>query len=196
MAVVDLTGIDIASATPFPFNRPVAQHPAYGSSFIVQRLGARWQFQFSTPAMYLEPDYRRLAAKLGQAEINGGLFDIPQPRFVVGTPGSPTVDGAVASGRTVPITGATPHYAARAGQWVSLIVSGQRYADRLAEQVIIDVNGDGELELENLIRVPLAGAEVVELASPKIEGIVEITSRPPLTPSHVAAVEWIVTEVR
>lgn len=196
MAVVDLTDLRIASALPQPFNGAAVQQPTYGSGFRIDRPGSRWRFQFRTPAMYLEPDWRQMSAHFDDAERLGGLFAIPQPRFAVGAPGSPLIDGATATGRLVQLSGLTANYAVRAGQWVSLVVDGQRYADRIAEQVVASSGGTATIRLRNLIRAPLAGGEVVELAVPKVEGLVEVSAWPELTPDGVTDLEWSVTEVR
>lgn len=196
MAAVDFTDISIRSANPIPFNRAMAQKPTYGSGFIIDRPGSRWMFEMATAMMRVEPDWRLLAARFDDAERLGGLFVIPQPGFDPGTPGSAVVDATTSSGREVPITGASPHYAVKRGQWVSFVVDGQRYADRIAEQAILDASGEGTIRLRNLLRVPLTAGDTVELAEPKVEGIVEVTSREPLTPVRVAAFEWTVTEAR
>lgn len=196
MAVVDLTDLRIAGVVPQPFNNAAVQQPTYGSGFRIDRPGSRWQFQFRTPAMYLEPDWRRASARFDDAERLGGLFAIPQPRLSVGAPGSPVVASATASGRSVPLSGLTPHYPIRAGQWVSFIVGGQRYADRIAEESVASSDGVASIRLRNLIRVPLAGGETVELAVPKVEGIVQVGEWPELTPECVSDLVWTVTEVR
>lgn len=196
MAVVDLTALRIAGMVPRPFNGAAVQQPTYGSGFRIDRPGSRWQFQFRTPAMYIEPDWRRMAALFDDAERLGGLFAIPQPRFEVGSPGAPVVDGATASGRLVPLSGLTPHYPIRRGQWVSFVVEEQRYADRIAEQVIASAGGTAEVRLRNLIRKPMAGGETVELGVPKVEGIVEVSEWPELTPEGISDLAWTVTEVR
>lgn len=196
MAVVDLTDIRIRGYLPVPINQARAQKPAYGSAFLLDRLGGRWAFQFATPLMPAEPDCRQLLARFDDAERLGGLFAIPQSRFPIGAPGSPTVATATASGREVPVTGGTPSYAFRAGQWISLLVGGQYYADRIAEQAILDASGEGTLRLRNLIRVALPEGTTVEAGAPKIEGIVEVTARPAIDPRHRVAIEWTVTEAR
>lgn len=196
MAVVDLTDLRIRSHLPQPFNGAAVQQPTYGSGFRIDRPGSRWLFQFRTPAMLLEPDWRLISARFDDAERLGGLFAIPQPGLPVGAPGSPVVDDAMTSGRSIPIAGLTPHYAIRGGQWLSLVVGGQRYADRIAEPVVASSGGTAIVRLRNLIRVPLAGGETVELAKPKVEGIVEVSEWPELTFEGVSDLAWTVTEVR
>jgi hypothetical protein len=196
MAVVDLTALPIAYALPAPFSQARAQQPTYGSGFILDRPGTRWQFAFASPLMRVEPDWRTYSALFDDAERLGALCAIPQPGFNPGNPGLTLVDGATASGRVVPVTGGTAYYPFRIGQWISIVVDGQRYADRIAEQSVLDATGEGEIRLRNLLRVPLAGAEVIEVGEPKVEGIIEITSRPPLEPRQMAAIEFMLTEVR
>lgn len=196
MAVVDLTELPILSAVPRPFSQAMAQQPAYGSGFILDRPGARWQFDFATPMMRLEPDWRKWSALFDDAERMGALCAIPQPGFNPGSPGATVVGAAASSGRLVPITGGTPNYTFRAGQWASIVVDSQRYADRIAEMATLDASGEGEIRLRNLLRVPLDGGETIEVANPKIEGLIEVTARPAIEPRRVAAIEWTLTEVR
>lgn len=196
MAAIDLTDLLIKGVTPQPFNGAAVQQPTYGSGFRIDRPGSRWRFQFRTPAMYLEPDWRLMSARFDDAERLGGLFAIPQPRFNVGAPGTPLVASATASGRLLSLSGVTPNYAIRAGQWVSVVLNGQRYADRIAEEAIASSGGLATIRLRNLIRAPLTGFEMVELAVPKVEGIVEVTEWPEMTPEGVTDLAWTVTEAR
>lgn len=197
MASIDFTGLPIASAVPTPFSFSRWRRPGLGGAITYQgRLGDRWSFTFRTPLMPIEPDWRRWSALFDDAERLGGVFDIPQPEFSVGAPGTVLVDADTASGRTVPLKGLTPSYAIKAGQWISFVSDGYRYADRVVEQVIADSTGDATVRIRNLLRAPLSEDDVVELGSPKIEGAVEVVSRPPLEIEHVTAIEFIVTEFR
>ena len=50
--------------------------------------------------------------------------------------------------------------------------------------------------MRNLLRVSLADGDVIDLAKPKIEGAIEVTSRPPLDVERVTAIEFTVTEFK
>lgn len=193
---IDLTDLLLVNAVPTPFNGAAVQKPQYGSAFRIDRLGSRWAIQMTTPPMDIEPDWRMLSARFDDAERVGGLFAIPQPGFDVGTPGAPVIATNTAAGRLVPLTGLTPRYEIRSGQWVSFVVGGQRYCDRIAERVVADAAGLALIRLRNLIRKPLTAGDVAELARPKIEGIVEITSYPPLSSEQTTSIEFTVTEAQ
>lgn len=197
MASIDLTELRIASAVPEPYAFSGWRRPGLGGALSYEsRLGDRWSIRLRTPMMAVEPDWRRWSALFDDAERLGGIFEIPQPGYDVGAPGTPLVDADTASGREVPIKGLTPDYAIRAGQWLSIVSDGYRYADRVAVQAIADSSGDATVRLRNLIRAPLSEGDVVELGAPKIEGAVEILSRPPLEIERVTSIEFLVTELR
>lgn len=176
MSSIDLTDLDFREQTLMPVVYGRVQRPGTGgAAFRVDRLGNRTAFDFLTPPMLVEPDGRLLQARLADAERLGGLFSVRPPDFEFGSPGNAvTVASDTASGRTVPIAGATPNYAIRRGQPLSIVVDGQRYFDRAMDQVIVASDGTASIRIANLIRVPLTEGDTVELAAPKIEGTVEM----------------------
>lgn len=197
MASIDLTELPIASAVPEPYAFSGWRKPGLGGSLAYEaRPGDRWMMAVRTPMMAVEPDWRKWSALFDDAERLGGIVVIPQPGLDVGASGSPLVASATASGRTVPLDGLTPHYAIKAGQWVSIQHSGQWYADRAAEQVIANSSGQATIRLRNLIRTPLSDGDVVELGKPVMEGAIEVTSRPPLDVERVTAIEFVLTEFK
>lgn len=123
--------------------------------------------------MPIEPDGRVWGALLDDALRNGALLPIAQPDFVVGAPGAPVVGATTVSGRAVPVTGLTAGYTVRKGQWLSLVVAGQRFADRAAVAATASGGGAATLTLTNLLRKPVPAGTVVELAVPKIEGSID-----------------------
>lgn len=173
MAAVDLTGIRLALAEPMPLDFGSAVDPATGGRRTrVDRLGSRWAWRFETPAMKLEPEGRLWSEKLNRARRLGAVMTLTQPDFEVGAPGQPKVRTATATGRIVPLKGLTPHYAVKAGTWLSIVSDGDRYLDHVAGQVIADADGEVDVELMNLIRAPLSVNDVVEIPA-KIEGTLE-----------------------
>lgn len=197
MASIDLTTLPIASAVPEPYAFSGWRKPGLGGALAYEgRPGDRWMMRVRTPMMQVEPDWRRLSALFDDAERYGGIVAIPQPGFDTGAPGQPLVASATSSGRMVPIDGLTPHYAIKAGQWVSIQHGGQWYADRIAEQVIANASGQATIRLRNLIRTPFADGDAVELGKPVMEGAIEVTSRPPLEIERVTAIEFTITEFK
>lgn len=171
---VDLTALPIAACTPTLMEFGGLLTPALGGPVQrIDRLGSRWAFAFETASMPVEPAGRQWAARLARAKREGALLRITQPGLVIGTPGTPVVATNIASGRLVGLSGLTAGYVVREGQWISLVVGGQRYADQVTTAATASGSGTVTLQLQNLLRVPLAGGEVVEIASPKVEGWIE-----------------------
>lgn len=171
---VDLTQLHIVSdaimALDFGGMMPSALG---GSTSRFGRMGDRYAAQVSTPQMRVEPEGRRWAALLLRARKEGGIVRIHQPDFQVGAPGNPVVATATTSGRKIALSGFTPGYSVRAGQWLNLIIDGQRYADQTEEAVIADASGAATITIQNLIRAPLTAGVKVDFVRPCIEGWIE-----------------------
>lgn len=171
---VDLTGFPNMDAvlTPVVFGR-LSRSDQGGSTDYDDRLGNRWALDFTTRDMAYEPHGRLLVDGLWEAMREGGVFDIPQPGLVIPPLGSPTVAADVATGRAVTIEGLTPNAAIKKNQAVSFIHNGQRYSDRVREQVIANADGEATISLRFLLRESLTAGDVVELNRPKLEGFIE-----------------------
>ncbi len=192
---VDLTGLKINRAVPTPLNFGGVQRPATGGDVTrINRMGSRWAFTFQTPMMPLEPDYRLHSAQFDRAEVEGALIEIYMPGFDPGAPGAPVVRTATAAGRTVPLAGMTPGYVVRASQWMSLIIGGKRYLDRVQQQAVVSQAGTVDVVIKNLLRKPLTVDVVAELAIPKIEGSLEYTSLPEWTVDRMSMFAFTITE--
>lgn len=144
-----------------------------GASLQIDRLGDRWAADIETAARYWEPHGRRWSALLHKARRLGGSYPVEQPGFKPGAPGAPVAAAAVASGRLIAVTGLTPNYAVRPGQWLNIVSGGVRYLDQAAEQVIASGTGSATIELQNLLRAPVSAGDLIDLARPTIDGLVE-----------------------
>lgn len=149
------------------------QGPLGGSSDRFERMGDRYSAMVTTPAMLIEPDGRRWAARLMRARREGGIVRLHQPGLRIGAPGTPVVASNTSTGRTIPLEGLTPEYPIREGQWFNYFYEGQRYLDQAAEQVIANSDGEAEITLQSLIRRPLLAGASIEIADPCIEGWIE-----------------------
>jgi hypothetical protein len=195
MSVVDLTHLSFMDAVPVPIDYANVIEPGSGaSSTRVDRLGSRWAFDFVTKPMHIEPDGGRVEALLDQAERLGALCAIRIPDFDVGIPGSPTIADDLTNGRVLPLVGLTPYYAFRPRQWVSVIVDGQRYLDRVVEQAVANADGEVEITLRHLIRVPMSEGDVVEVSKPKIEGHCTLAERPRWSRERIIQFAFRITE--
>jgi hypothetical protein len=171
---VDLTELKISGDSIMPLDFGGLMPSALGGSTDrIDRLGTRYMAQIDTPAMRLEPDGRRWSARLLRARREGALIEIHQPDFDAGAPGAPVVASDTASGRSIPISGLTPHYAVREGQWLNYVVDGQRYLDQVTAQVLANASGVATITIQNLLRVPLTAGDTIVLAKPCIEGWIE-----------------------
>lgn len=199
MASVDLTALPIRRAVPQPFRfGGVITSTVGGTSTRVDRMGSRWAIQFVTrPMLVSSAEYRRWAAAIGRAERLGALCAVKVPGRTGLVTGSTVVASLVASGRYLPITGIATGYVPGEGDWCSVIVSGQRYLDRIDAAGAVS-GGAATLTLANLVRVPIPANAVVELAVPKIEGDCAVTANPEWDTAQgmMTAFEITVTEAR
>ncbi|KMS54724.1 hypothetical protein [Sphingobium cupriresistens] len=175
MAFIDLTDVECQLAEPGMQDFGVLQKPVLGGSINkVDRLGGGHVLSYTVPPKAMEPDGRRLVARCQMAKRYGVILEVPQVDFKVGTPGlAITVASAVAGGRYVQITGATPRYAVRMGQALNITRNGHRYLYFTAAQVVLNGSGAGQVELTRPLRTKLLGTEAVNLAKPVIEGWIE-----------------------
>lgn len=167
--------LPIVKAAVMPFRLGGVVRGALGGSQIINRLGDRWQMAIETATLDWEPEGRRWASLIERAEREGGLFRLPQPGTRLYSAGAVTVAAATAAGRSLPVTGLTPGAVVLAGQWLSIIVAGRRYADKVTAQAVASSGGAATLGLANLLRAPVPAGSVVELAVPKIEGAIDVS---------------------
>ncbi|MGW8202975.1 hypothetical protein ACWGM0_10560 [Sphingomonas bisphenolicum] len=175
MAFIDLTDVECQLATPALLDYGVLQKPVLGGPINkVDRLGGGHTLSYTVPPKAVEPDGRRLVARCQMAKRYGVILEVPQVDFKVGAPGvGISIASAVAGGRYVDITGATPRYAIRMGQALNITRNGHRYLYFTSEQVILNGAGAGQIALTRPLRTKLLGAEPVNLARPVIEGWIE-----------------------
>jgi hypothetical protein len=139
----------------------------------IPRKGSKYIASFSYGPFQDPSEARVMESRLMQAKLSGGVR-IPLPLlWSQGNPGAPVVDGEVLTGRVLPIKGLVGGYIAKEGYWLSVEVSGQHYLHKVA--IGGQANGDGELSvtLAEMLRVELEGDEVIYLARPMIEGVID-----------------------
>lgn len=195
MAAVDLTALRFAEAVPFAVTNGNSQN-APGGTFHVDRPGDRWGFQFVSRPYRVEPEGAEFQALFDDAEKHGGLFRVHQPGFDPGAPGTPVVASTTSAGKLVPLTGLNPNYPIRRRQFVSFVVGGQRFLDRVMDEVVAGADGTAMLRLKNLLRVTLPAGTLAELADPKIEGSVTFSSPSSWQVNRLTTFAFTVTEDR
>lgn len=168
--MIDLTDINFRAVEPSMPENGVLQKPVRnGVTSRVNWIGSGFAGALVLPPMRMEPDGRKLIARLQQAKFAGATIAYPQVDFDVGAPGLPTVDGAHAGGTTLSVTGATPGYAVRQGQALNVTKSSRTYLYFAAAQAVLDGGGAGDVTLTTPLRTQLAGGEAVGLAQPVME---------------------------
>lgn len=190
-----MTALSFVKAAPVPITFGGVRVPQTGgSAFRVDRRGDRWAFDFTTSRMPIEPEGGLLEALFDEAQRAGGLFRVRIPGFDPGAPGAPTIGADTVSGRVLPLVGLSPNYVVRPRQWLSVIVDGQRYLDRVTHQAIADSSGAANVTIRNLIRVPLSADDLVELDAPKIQGTVAMRQAPDWGEDRMMQFAFTVTE--
>ncbi len=159
--------------TPRPISSRNETRPATGAGPVGRNLrpGTRWAWDFEYPPMtYVQS----LAFDDLLTEDETVVVDILQPGLVIGNPGAALIDGANQSGRTLNLKQVEPGYVFRKGQWLSMILNGQRFAYKSRSAATADDGGKLALPLRTMLRVPPLNNAVVEIAQPKAEGWVTL----------------------
>ena len=111
-------------------------------------------------------------ARLRRGRREGALLAWPQLNLAIGNPGAPRVDGGGQAGTNLAVRGLTPGYVVREGQFLSLVSNGCRYVHAVAAALTVPASGLATLSLEPMLRVVPANNDSIELAAPRIEGLV------------------------
>ena len=134
------------------------------------RLGTRHAVDVTLPNMRAEPDGRQWAAILRMAKLNGALMWYRQDNFVVGSPGSPVVDGDNQVGMKLNLRGFSANYHIRLGQAFSLIINGRRYLYFAGADINASSTGTVALPIFPMIRVSPGNGATAEFGKPYIQG--------------------------
>jgi hypothetical protein len=139
----------------------------------VERMGNRFRLSATMPPMKSDKLGRQWVSALIRGKQEGARIELPLGGFKPGTPGSPTVDGAGQAGRTLAITGATPNYVVRDGQWFNHVTAtGERLLYMNVGETILDGSGDGTLDIEPMLRAEPGDGDAVDFGKPTIEGFI------------------------
>ena len=137
----------------------------------INRLGMRFGLRLTMPPMDADEGMVYLS-RLLQGRQSTVILPWPLLDFDPGTPGAPLVSAAVASGTTIPIKGLTPGYQVKEGQFFSVIHSGRRYVYMFTADATANGSGNLSAAIFPLLRTALSTNDVIEIAQPKIEGLV------------------------
>jgi hypothetical protein len=137
----------------------------------IERAGSKWGFTVTVSPKTAE---EALEWKVLHRRGEPFLLDLIQPGLDVGNPGTPLVSVGGQVGSQLPIKGLTPGYTLRNGQFLSIIVGGQRYAYMVTAATIADGSGNATVPITPLLRAAPQLNDVVEIAAPKAEGWVSV----------------------
>ncbi len=159
--------------TPRPISSRNETRPATGAGPVGRNLrpGTRWAWDIQMrPMTYVDA----LAWDDLLEEGDTVVMDILQPGLVIGNPGAPLIDGANQSGRMLNLKQVEPGYVFRKGQWLSMILNGQRFAYKSRAAATADGTGKLAVPLRTMLRVPTLNNAVVEITKPMAEGWVTL----------------------
>jgi hypothetical protein len=174
--MIDLTDLPHQVATPHLITNGSELTPYLGGvGQQLNRLGTRFMIEYTIPPMRIEADGRRWISRLMRAKREGVSVRVPQVEFDVGTPGATLIDGAVAGGTSLPVTGGTARYPIKEGQWLSVRRggSGRSYLYNVTGQTILDGSGEGVVSIFPMLRAALVDGDVINLGRPVIEGSID-----------------------
>lgn len=166
-------GVTTAHAKPMLKDPGFVQRSAGGgASTFIDRPGARFAAEISFPPLRPEKA-RALVTRLQQARGDGLSLRWPLLGAGQGIPGTPTVDGALAAGTSLPVKGLNPGYAAKEGYWLSIRdADGVSYLHQVTALVVADGTGDATMAVWPPLRGVFVDGDDIELRAPVIEGLV------------------------
>jgi len=173
MAFIDLPVGCVADYKGQLVPRAARSRSAFGTGGSnISRLGRHWQCEVRLHKM-LQDDAIKWDSRLSNDTGDGHRWTIPQGNLISGPEGAPLVAGANQQGTTLNIDGAAPGLVIPEGAFVSTITNGRRYVQRMAAQVTVSGGGTAALTFTAPMRVIPGDNNVVEIKSPKVEGLIE-----------------------
>lgn len=178
MAFVDLPTGCVAGYTASLVPRPARARSAFGTAGInINRLGQHWRFEVRLHAM-TQANALKWDTDLGNNTGDGHRWTIPQGDLISGSEGTPLVAGANQQGSSLNIDGAMAGLVIPKGAFVSIVTNGRRYVQRMAAAVTVGGGGTATLTFTSPMRVIPGDNNVVEIKTPKVEGLVDFTGLP------------------
>jgi len=140
-----------------------------GSEQELTRKGSKYALTFFMPPM----DYVT-SMEWDDLMVEGDtvLMRVFQPGLVIPNPGTPLVKGAGQAGTTLVIDGLPAGYVIRKGQFLSVVIGGQRFLYRAKTTTTASGAGEASVLFRTMLRLSPNDNDVVELAQPMIEGFI------------------------
>jgi hypothetical protein len=138
----------------------------------LDRMGNRFKLAVSFPPMPSKDRGRILIGRVIRGKTEGLRMEVPLLSFKPGSPGSPKVNGAGQSGRSLVVDGLTPNYTVREGQWLSILHDDRHYLHNVDAEVTANGSGQATLSISPMLRIEPDDNDEVHLARPMIEGFI------------------------
>lgn len=165
--MIDLPSFAVPGSFSGTLNDAGFTQSAMQSDDYIGRKGSRYTVAF-TFGPYTPDEGRVMVSRLIAGKQGGVRLELPLLHDQ-GSPGAPVTTSA--SGRTLALSGLTPGYAILEGYWLSLVKSGQHFLHSVATGAVANASGVATIELNELLRDTFANGTVVNLAAPKVEGL-------------------------
>jgi hypothetical protein len=164
-----LTGY-VSAVPEFIDNNVRLVPPGGGVVQTLYRLGSRWALNVALPVAKEGPNLRALTTAILTARSAGASYPWPQPGLVIGTPGSPLVNGAGQAGTALILKSVAAGYGFQVGQAISILTGGRRYLHLVTAAATASGGGAVTLAIYPMLRASPANNAPVEVAAPVIEG--------------------------
>lgn len=138
----------------------------------IDRLGTRFSMVVSLPPLWRD-EAGVWVSRLLQAKRSSAVLAFPQLGDDVGDEGVPRVNGAGQAGTFLAIDGLPANKPVKEGWFFSILTGGRRYLHCITADVVASPSGEAILSIEPMLRIIPADNAVVELAEPKMEGMVQ-----------------------
>lgn len=136
----------------------------------IDRPGNRFRFSFTMPPLPNKDLGRVFVARLIKGKSEGIRIPLPLLSFDPGTPGSIVVNGGGQAGTSLNVRGGTAGYAAKEGQFFSVVHAGEHVLHLITADTTLNGSGVGMLPIEPPLRVEFSDGDICHFAQPMIEG--------------------------
>lgn len=137
----------------------------------INRLGTRFGVRYTMPPLE-GADARAFVARLVRGRFDRVLMPWPVTDFDPGDPGNPTINANYSGGSAIVLEGLDVSYTILEGQFFSIVHAGRRYMHMSTGNASPDGSGVVVMSIFPPLRTAVSIGDVVEIASPMIEGMV------------------------
>ena len=192
--MIDLPTFAVPGSFQATFNDAGFTQTGIQSDDYIPRKGGRYTVAF-TFGPYTPENGRVMVSRLIAGKQGGVRVKLPLLHSQ-GSPGTPLLNGAVTTGRTIAIDGLIPGYVIQEGFWLSLVKSGQHFLHSVGVGATANGSGQATIELNELLRDSFADNTVINLAEPQVEGLLPGDWSWSVDINRVFPIEFSLKEVR